>query len=304
MGAPSAGSLARRLGFSDDAVVAIVHCDDIGMCHAANLGAFEALDRGPATCGSLMVPCPWFQEAADMAAQRPGVDLGVHLTLNSEWPGYRWGPVAGASAVPSLLDDQGYLPRSAAETLRRARPDEATREMRAQIEKALAAGIDVTHLDAHMGTALMSRFVDGYAELALEFRLPVLAVRPDPAMLAQLGDPDGAQTILRALDRLAQGGVPVLDAIDANSLSFAPGRGEAHNLARLDALAPGVTYLICHPARGGEELDAIAPEAHARDFERGFYGGEAGRRALEQRGIRTSGMRPLRELMRKGDGAG
>jgi predicted glycoside hydrolase/deacetylase ChbG (UPF0249 family) len=117
-------SLTERLGFEQHDTVAVVHCDDIGMCHAANTGAFEALDRGPATCGSVMVPCPWFREAADLAGSRPDVDLGVHLTLTSEWPHYRWGPVAGASAVPSLLDDQGYLPRTTQEIARRGEPRE------------------------------------------------------------------------------------------------------------------------------------------------------------------------------------
>jgi len=291
-------SLAERLGFGADERVAVVHCDDIGMCHAANLGAFEALDAGPATCGSVMVPCPWFLEAALMARARPEVDLGVHLTLTSEWEHYRWGPVAGASAVPSLLDDQGYLPRTTQEVARRGRPEEAEIELRAQIERALAAGIDVTHLDAHMGAAFMPPFIEVYARLAEAYRLPAFAIQPDDASLALLGGPDVGAAIQRGLARLLRAGVPILDGMDANSLSFAPGEGAAHNAARLDGLGTGVHYLICHPARGGEELGAIAPEAHARDFERGFYGGEAGREALASRGIRTVGMRPLRDLMR------
>lgn len=290
--------LAERLGFAAGDVVAVVHADDIGMCHAANLGAFEALERGPVTCGSVMVPCPWFPEAAAMARERPGVDLGVHLTLTSEWAGYRWGPVAGASAVPSLLDGEGRLPRTTQEVGARGHPEEVERELRSQIERALASGLDPTHLDAHMGTAFLPPFVEIYAKLALEYRLAVLAVQPDEKALALLGGPEVTAPIHRAVAALEDAGVPVLDGLDANSLSFAPGEGVAHNEARLDALAPGVHYLICHPARGGEELDAIAPDAHARDFERRFYGGEAGRRALEARGIRTVGMRALRELLR------
>jgi predicted glycoside hydrolase/deacetylase ChbG (UPF0249 family) len=291
-------SLAERLGFAADAVVAIVHCDDIGMCHAANVGAFEALDRGPATCGSVMVPCPWFREAAALARARPGIDLGVHLTLNSEWERYRWGPVAGASAVRSLLDEQGCLPRTTQEVARRARPADVELELRAQIDRALDAGIDVTHLDAHMGAALQPPFVELYARLAIEYRVPVFAVRPDAASLAPLGGSAAADAIHRGIAALERAGVPVLDAFDANSLAFAPGSGLAHNEARLDRLPAGVSYLICHPARRGEELDAITPDAHARDFERAFYGGDSGRRAFAERGIRTVGMRALRDLMR------
>ncbi len=291
-------SLTQRLGFEPNDIVAVVHCDDIGMCHAANTGAFEALDRGPATCGSVMVPCPWFREAADLAGERPDVDLGVHLTLTSEWEHYRWGPVAGASAVPSLLDDQGYLPRTTQEIARRGEPEEVEIEMRAQIERAIDAGIDVTHLDAHMGAAFMPPFIECYVKLAREYRVPVFAVPPDATALATLGGPAAAGPIRRSIAALEAAGVPIFDGMDTDSLSFAPGAGTVHNEARLDGLLPGVSYLICHPARGGEELDAIAPEAHARDFERGFYGGEAGRQALEARGIRTVGMRALRDLMR------
>lgn len=291
-------SLAQRLGFAADERIAIVHCDDIGMCHDANLGAFAALDAGPATCGSVMVPCPWFQEAAAQARERPDVDLGVHLTLNAEWPHYRWGPVTGASAVPSLVDAQGCLPRGVDEIRERARPEEVERELRAQIDLALDAGIDVTHLDAHMGAVLVPPFIDVYAQLAADYRLPVFAVWPDATALAILGAANAGGAVQNALRRLEEAGIPLLDGWDANSLSFEPGAGPAHNAARLAGLGPGVSYLICHPARRGDELDAIAPDAHARDFERGFYGGEAGRAALQSEGIRTLGMRTLRDFVR------
>jgi predicted glycoside hydrolase/deacetylase ChbG (UPF0249 family) len=290
-------SLAERLGFAAQARVAIVHCDDIGMCGSANQGAFEALLRGPATCGSLMVPCPAFDEAARFARAHPELDLGVHLTLNAEYQEHRWGPVADPAAVPSLLDDEGCFPRTTQETVQRARPEHVELELRAQVERALAAGIDVTHLDAHMGTALFPPFGDVYARLARDYRLPVFAVRPDsPALEAAI---PGASLLFAGLAAaLAEHGVPLLDGFDANSLRFPPGEGEEHNRRRLRGLGPGVSYLICHPARGGEELSAICPDAHARDFERGFYGGEAGRRALEAEDIHTLGMRALRDLMR------
>lgn len=292
-------TLAERLGFDADDRVAIIHADDIGMCHAANLGAFEALRRGPATCGSIMVPCPWFQEAVELAKQSPELDLGVHLTLNAEWPHYRWGPVAGRTAVPSLLDDQGFLPRTSIETAQRAKPDEVEIELRAQVEMALEAGIDVTHLDSHMGTAFFPPFLDVYRKLAEEFRLPVFAARPDAQALKAAGL-EGAEAILkRLIESLDAAGFPILDGFDANSLGFAEGEGRAHNLERIQGLGKGVSYVICHPARGGEELTSITPDsAHQRDFERQFYGGEAGARALETAGVKRVGMRAIRELVR------
>ncbi len=291
-------ALAERLGFAADERIAIVHCDDIGMCHAANEGAFEALARGPATCGSLMVPCPWFPEAAERARRDPGLDLGVHLTLNAEWPGYRWGPVAGASAVPSLVDADGYLHATTLETVQRAEPREVEIELRAQVQRAEAAGVDVTHLDVHMATGLYPPFLDVYLKLALELRLPVFAVRPDPEVLEARGLAGAADLFARMADALEAGGLPVLDGFDADSLDFPPGQGAAHNARRLARLGPGVSYLVCHPARAGAELDAISPDAHARDFERSFYGGPAGRRALAAEGIHTLGMRALRDLVR------
>jgi len=293
-------TLAERLGFAPTDRIAVVHCDDIGMCRAANDGAFEALRNGPATCGSIMVPCPAFPEAAEWARTHPELDLGIHLTLNAEWPEHRWGPVAGASAVPSLVDAAGQLLPTTLETAVRAKPAEVEIELHAQVDLALQTGIDATHLDTHMGTCFVPSLVEIYAGLAEEYELPVFAVRPDPAELARRGLGAAIDVYVRVLDVLAAANAPVLDAFDDDSLGFAPGEGAAHNERRLARLAPGVTYLICHPARGGAELESIASDAHARDFERTFYGGAAGRRAFEAEGIRTLGMRALRDLMRGG----
>jgi YdjC-like protein len=293
------GTLAERLGFGAGERVAVVHVDDLGMCHAANEGGFEALESGPASCGSIMVPCPWFREAADRARANPGLDLGVHLTLNAEWSHYRWGPVAGRAAVPSLVDAEGYLPRTTAETVQRAKPEEVEIELRAQIEMALAAGVDVTHLDSHMGTVLFPPFLSIYARLARDYRLPVFAFRPDDAVLEARGLRGYGPVIRPVIDALEADGIPVLDDFDADSLDFPAGQGLVHNRRRLAGLRPGVSYLICHAAMGGEELSAVTPDsAHQRDFERSFYGGEAGRKELEAGGIRSVGMRALRDLVR------
>ena len=299
MPAPQAESLLRRLGFAPDARVAVVHADDIGMCHAANEGALEALRQGPATCGSLMVPCPWFAEAAARARAQPELDLGVHLTLNAEWEHYRWGPVAGRGAVPSLVDEDGGFFRTSQETARHGKPEEVEIELRAQIERALAAGIDVTHLDAHMGTVFLPPFLSIYTRLARDHRVPAFVVRPRVEDLADRSMSAAIATIHEEVDALESEGFPVLDAFDSNSLGFPAGAGLAHNRDRLRGLRPGVTYLVCHPARGGEELAAITEDAHCRDFERTFYGGPEGRRAFEEEGIATIGMRALRELLRQ-----
>ncbi len=292
-------NLARTLGYDEDARVVVVHVDDLGMCHAANVGGFEALRRGIATCGSIMVPCPWFSEAAEIASREPELDLGVHLTLNAEWQQYRWRPVAGAAAVPSLVDDEGCLPRTSAEVGQRATAEDVYTELRAQIELALASGVDVTHLDSHMGTVFHPRFVPVYHALAAEYRVPVFVVRPEEEALARQGMAGFAALLEPLVDGLEADGFPILDGFCADSLSFAEGAGLTHNRKRLESLGAGVQYLICHAALDGEELRAITPDsAHQRDFERTFYGGDTGRREFERLGLERMGMRLLRERLR------
>lgn len=290
-------NVLEQLGFPADATVAVVHADDVGMCHAANVGSFEALANGPATCGSLMVPCPWFAEAAEWSQDGREVDLGVHLTLNAEWGRYRWGPVAGRTAVPSLVDDDGHLLRTSRETVKQATVEDVETELRAQIDAALAAGVDVTHLDSHMGTVMHPKFVDVYLRLAVDYRLPLFLPRVVNGLDAD--DPVSRMASERAAAMEAQG-FTAFDGYCAESLGFAAGTGAEHNRSRIAGLAPGLNYLICHPAQGGDELDAIADTAHQRDFERGFYGGAEGREALDTAGVRTIGMRPLRDLLRSG----
>ena len=161
-------SLAERLGYAPDAKLLVVNCDDLGSTRSANVAVYDALRNGVATSASLMVPCPW---ARDAAAQYRGEDVGVHLTLNSEWETYRWGPITQSS---SLLDGDGGFPRTVEDTWDHADLDEVRRECRAQIERAIMWGFDVSHLDSHMGT-LQQRadFFDVYLELAVDFRLPL-----------------------------------------------------------------------------------------------------------------------------------
>src|SRR5205085_5892477 len=161
-------TLAERLGHAPNAKLVVVTCDDLGSTHAANVAVYEALRHGVATSASLMVPCPW---ARDAAAQYRGEDVGVHLTLNSEWDTYRWGPITHA---PSLLDGDGGFPRTVEDVWDHADLDEVRKECRAQLERAIYWGFDVSHIDSHMGTMqLRAEFFDVYLEMAVDFRLPL-----------------------------------------------------------------------------------------------------------------------------------
>jgi predicted glycoside hydrolase/deacetylase ChbG (UPF0249 family) len=289
-------SWVERLGFAPGTRVAVIHVDDIGLCRAANAGALDALG-GAATCGSVMVPAPGFDEIARTARARPELDLGVHLTLNAEWEGVRWSPLSPGAG---LRDPDGCFWREPAQTAAHASESEVRAELRAQLERALAAGIDVTHLDAHMGTALDPRFARVYFELAFEFRLPAFV--PDLEGLELSPRQSRAAPLYRELlDAARRRGFPVFDGFEGSSLHFAPGSGLAHNRARLARLGPGLSYLITHCARGDDELRAIAADWRLREEERRIYSDGSMQLALEQAGIRSIGMRPLRELLRAGE---
>ncbi|MGH9150361.1 MAG: ChbG/HpnK family deacetylase, partial [Acidimicrobiales bacterium] len=175
-------ALAERLGYPPGAKLLIVNCDELGASHSANVGVYEALRSGFATSASLMVPCPWAREAA---ARYRGEDVGVHLTLNAEFELYRWGPITHA---PSLLDGDGGFPRTVEDLWDHADVDEVRRELRAQLERAIYWGFDVSHLDSHLGVLqLRPELFDVYLELAVEFRLPVRL--GDAGLEARVGFP-------------------------------------------------------------------------------------------------------------------
>ena len=162
-------SLNEALGHPDDAKLVVLSCDDLGAFHASNEGVLQAMRTGVATCASLMVPAPWARHAVQHL--QPGDDIGVHLTLVSEHPEYRWGPLTYA---PSLQSGDGGFPSTLDDLWEHADSEEVLRECRAQVERALLWGVDVTHLAPHLTSiTLRPEFFDVYLELAAEYRLPI-----------------------------------------------------------------------------------------------------------------------------------
>lgn len=284
-------SLAERLGYQPTDRLLIINGDDAGMCHAANAGTLECLEQGLMTSATMMVPCPWFPALADYARQHPQLDFGVHLTHTAEWKFYRWGPVAPRDQVPGLVDPDGYLWRSVGEVYAHARPEEALLEGRAQIRKALAAGVDVTHLDSHMGTLQLDlRFLEVYRQLAVEFDLPVRMA--SQATLEKFGQPG-----LRA--RFARDGIVFPDDFIYEELKDEPADVKGFWLRVLRNLKPGVTELYIHAAKPTEELRAITGSWKTRGEEYEVFTRDPDvRRVLGEQGIIRIGYRPLRELQR------
>jgi predicted glycoside hydrolase/deacetylase ChbG (UPF0249 family) len=275
-------SLAQRLGFDADDRVLIVTCDDLGSCHAANVGVYEALRDGIATSASLMVPCPWAREAA---SRYRGEDVGVHLTLNAEHDLYRWGPITQA---PSLLDGDGGFPRTPRDLWDHADLDEARRELRAQIERAILWGFDVSHLDSHMGTLqLKPEFFDVYLDLAVDFGLPV-----------RLTGPETERTVGFPFRKLAaEEGVVFPD-----HFTYFRGAGGRRAVERaIYDLAPGVTEIHLHPAIDTPELRALTPDWADRVDDHDLVVNDHSLRTLLGRaGARLIGYRELRDLQRAG----
>ncbi len=276
-------TLAERLGYDAEARLVILNCDDLGSCHSANMGVYAALREGVATSASLMMPCPWAREAA---AHYRGEDVGVHLTLNAEFDLYRWGPITHA---PSLLDGDGGFPRTVVDLWDHADLDEVRRELRAQIERAILWGFDVSHLDSHMGALqLRPEFFDVYLDLAIEFGLPL-----------RLAGSSGERAAGFPFRRLAaEEGVAFPDQFIHVRAGVS---SRATFLDVLERLRPGVTELYVHPAADTPELRAFAPDWQARvdDLalltERGPF-----HDALERAGVTLIGYRPLRDLQRAG----
>jgi len=273
-------TLAERLGHSADDRLVILSCDDLGSCHAANVGVFQALRHGAATCASLMVPAPWAGHAAKLSL--PSDDIGVHLTLNAEHESYRWGPITHA---PSLQSGEGGFPRTLEDLWEHADPAEVLRELRAQVERALAWGVDVTHLAPHLtAITLRPEFFDVYLELAVEFTLPIRL--PSTVTAEQAGFP---------FRRLAQDeGIVFPDHFDHDWRA-----GSAHRVhAAIEALQPGVTEIHVQPAIDTPEVRALGDYTQGWVDDLELITGVDLCDRLDASGATLIGYRALREAMR------
>ena len=278
---PNSRSLASRLGYGDDARLVIVSCDDLGSCHGATEGVYQAIRNGVATCASIMVPAPWARYAADQYA---GEDIGVHLTLNAEHPLYRWGPLTHA---PSLLSGEGGFPRSVDDLWEHADSTEVLRECRAQIERALAWGIDVSHLAPHLTSiTLRPEFFDVYLELAVEFKLPIRL----PSTISA----DAAGFPFRQL--AADEGIVFPDHFDHD---WRTGSRE-RVLTALASLQPGVTEIHVQPSIDTAEVRALGEVAVGWIDDLALATSDELRNAVTASGAVLIGYRQLRDAMRAG----
>lgn len=289
----------EALGLDPARPAAILHADDVGMCHGANASFLELSGRGALTCGSVMVPCPWFPEIARVSAEDPSLDLGVHITLTSEWAGYRWGPLTRASRASGLVDDEGYLPRTVAELAARVEPEAAETEMRAQIDRAIDFGMAPTHIDTHMGGALCPPLAEVYCRVGRDYRLPVLLPRRTAEYARVLkADPAAAEIWRDAFERLEAAGMPMVD-----DFRMTPGvtteESDAAYRALAENLPNGVTFVALHPNMTGDIETIVPPRAHYRTDEHRILANGSMAAWLAGSNVQTIGMRPFLDLYRK-----
>ena len=286
-----AKSIAERLGYPRDAKLLIVHADDLGMTHSVNAATIKAFESGLVNSGSIMVPCPWLSEIAAYARANPQADLGLHLTLTSEWTPFRWGPVSPRDRVSSLLDKDGYFRLTESEAAASADPKQVEMEIVAQIEKARALGIQPTHLDSHMGTLYQSKALfEVFLRVARSQKLPVRVAKTWFAradFLPSVLSPDDVY-----IDRV----------LDINQ-TVAPADWARFYSDAIRKLEPGVTEIVIHLAYDDAEMQGATfnhPDWGAawrqRDFD--FFTSDAFRKLLQENKIKLITWRELGKLIK------
>jgi predicted glycoside hydrolase/deacetylase ChbG (UPF0249 family) len=284
------------LGFDPGDRLAIVHADDLGVCHAANVAFWKDLAAGGVTCGSLMMPCSWVPEMAAWCREHREADMGVHITLNSEYNGYRWRPLSTADPKSGLLDEEGYMWRTVDALYRHMDPDAAIAEMRAQVELGLALGVDVTHIDTHMGSVVHPELLPAYIRLGVEYRVPLMLPRVSERLMRQEGiDPALGEALGTVVDDLVASGFPVLDFTCAVQ---EPGDRLAAYQRLFAALPPGVTHIRTHPAVPGCDIEVMSDSAQERIADYHTLLQPEFKAAAAALGVQLVGYHGLRALMR------
>ena len=291
--------LSVKLGYSADARLLIIHIDDFGVCKSANAATIQALETGVATSASVMVPCPAFEEAAEYCTKNPEADIGVHLTFTNEYAEYNWGPVAPAEKVPSLVNSNGHFYPTTQEVWQHGAAEHIEIEMRAQIEKALAAGMRPTHLDSHMGVLFGPKSLRAYLRIAREYRLPAMVPREFIYSEQSMGLKTPYKFLQRFLvllldatgqlmiDRLYVGGFDEISIPQKDYYPWVIGNA-----------APGVNEVLIHVALDGGDVDSLGQKSWRRVEDFRIMTDPETRMLIESEGVVLLGYRPIFEMVR------
>ena len=276
---------AERLGWPAGKRVVNFHADDVGMCYEANQAAQQALTKGNYRSASAMVPCPWFSEMAAWCVAHPQYDVGLHLTLTSEWKFYRWGPVAPRDQVKGLVDRWGCLFRDVRSVATSAKPEEIAAEIRAQLARARQYGMQPSHIDTHMGTVYARPdYTQAYMQVAMEERIPAMVVEMTPRTIEKFKK-QGYPITERLVKLLADYKLPKLDDFHAVSEGRTYEDKRQNFLEQVRLFQPGLNEIIFHPSVETEGLKKITNSWQQRVWENRLLDDPLVRRFIEENGI-------------------
>lgn len=287
----------KKLGFSDSDRVVIIHTDDIGMCQASMAAFADLFEFGLISSGAVMMPCPWALEAAEFQVDHPLADLGIHVTLTSEWKNYRWGPLSTREPKTGLMDEQGFFHRRSVGVQTHADPTAVALEIETQVQRALSAGMKPTHMDTHMGSVAHPKFMQTYVNIAVKYHLPPMVFRWGDAQWRERGmDAAGAAMASQYSLMLEANGLPLLDHMVGLPLDQPANRLEQAKAA-LSGLQPGITHFIIHPSKDTPELRAITPDWLCRVGDYQTFLMEELKTFIKQSGIQVIGYRDIQKIM-------
>ena len=294
--------ILKKLGLSESDKAVVFHADDIGVLQASVQAWSGLIEGSPMTAASVMTPCPWFRGAVAEFAQHENADVGVHMTLNSEWDTMRWRPLSTVDPASGLFDEEHYSPRTTAMVQENADPDAVAVELKAQMDRALEAGIDVTHIDSHMGTLFHPKFLEAYIRMGFAYQVPALILRSNQDSLIQRGYSEQvAAQIEGALKFVEERGMPMFDSIVMLPLREAQAVSDRTQVAKefLENMKPGLHYFIFHPAVAGPEIKAVAPDWEARHGDYELFKSEDWKSIVADSGVTSVSCRQLRDVFRK-----
>lgn len=297
LGLNAQNTIQEKLGYSKETKLLIIHADDFGMCHSENLATIKAMEDGVVNSASIMVPCPWFTEAAQYTKEHPDLDIGIHLTLTNEWGKYKWGTVADACEVPSLIAENGYMHSECPDVSKHAKVEDVEKELRAQIEKAIAAGVKPTHFDSHMGCLFYDRadLFEVYINLGKEYGVPTMVNKEFFTYMIP-GEDHTAKFIKYFEDP---------ELIITNKVMMDPGIKSKEELFKFytslisSQLVSGLNVMINHVGYNDEELRGITARAKNRNWDLEYFTSDQCRKALKENNIQLVTWREVGTLIKK-----
>ena len=277
---------AEKLGFPKGKKVIILHADDAGMCDEANIATIAYLENNQIQGAAIMVPCPFAEDIINWAVKNPDEDMGLHITHTSEWKTYRWGPVTDPEFVPGLIDPDGKLWHEVEDVLKHATAEEVERELRSQIDKAIALGMKPSHIDTHMGTLYGSAdYLQVFLKVAEEYNIPANAIDLSVEQVANHFREAGYPIDDRGISLLENYKLPKLDffASVPNGKNYEEKRDNFFELVK--TLPPGLTEIIFHPSVLTDNLKTITNSWQQRVWEAELFSDPVVNEFFEKEGI-------------------